>query len=59
MEISDTKTAIAAIVIVVSVLTGAAYMAGVISETLALGLATGAIGAIAGLAGFEAGKSQT
>ena len=59
MEISDTKTAIGAIVIIVMVLTTAAYMAGVISETLALGLATGAIGAVAGLAGFEAGKNAT
>lgn len=58
MEISDTKTAIGAIVVIVSILTTAAYLAGVISETLALGLATGAIGAVAGLAGFEAGKNS-
>lgn len=58
MEISDTKTAIVAIVTIVSILTTAAYLAGVISETLALGLATGAIGAVAGLAGFEAGKNS-
>lgn len=59
MEITDTKIAIGAIVIIVSVLTTAAYMAGVVSETLALGLATGAIGAVAGLAGVEIGKNST
>jgi hypothetical protein len=58
MEINDTKIAIGAIVIIVSVLTTAAYMAGVVSETLALGLATGAIGAVAGLAGVEIGKNS-
>lgn len=57
MEISDTKIAITAIVIIVAMLTAAAYMAGVMSETLALGLATGAIGAAAGLAGVEIGKA--
>jgi hypothetical protein len=56
MEITDTKIAIGAIVIIVAILTVAAYLAGVISETLALGLATGAIGAVAGLAGVEIGK---
>ena len=56
MEITDTKTAIGAIVTIVAMLTAAAYMAGVMSETLALGLATGAIGAAAGLAGVEIGK---
>lgn len=56
MEITDTKIAIVAIVVIVSILTTAAYLAGVISETLALGLATGAIGAVAGLAGVEIGK---
>lgn len=57
MEISDTKIAIGAIVIIVAILTVAAYLAGAISETLALGLATGAIGAVAGLAGVELGKT--
>jgi hypothetical protein len=56
MEISDTKIATGAIVIVVAVLTTASYLSGAISETLALGLASAAIGAIAGLAGFDAGK---
>ena len=59
MEITDTKIAIGAIVTIVTVLTSAAYLAGVISETLALGLATGAIGAVAGLAGVEIGKKVT
>lgn len=56
MEITDTKTAIGAIVIIVAVLTSAAYLSDVISETLALGLASAAIGAVAGLAGVEIGK---
>jgi hypothetical protein len=59
MEITDTKTAIWAIVIIVAILTTAAYLAGVISETLALGLASAAIGAVAGLAGVEIGKKAT
>lgn len=57
MEISDTKIAITAVIIIITVLTAAAYLSGVVSETLALGLASAGIGAIAGLAGFDMGKN--
>lgn len=56
MEISDIKIAIGAVVLIVSILTVATYLAGAISETLAIGLASTGIAAVAGLAGFEAGK---
>jgi hypothetical protein len=56
MEINDIKIAIGAIVVIISILTIAAYLAGVVSETLAIGLASTGIAAVAGLAGFEMGK---
>lgn len=56
MEISDAKIATTAIVIVIGILTASAYLTDTISETLVLGLASAAIGAIAGLAGFDMGK---
>lgn len=57
MEINDIKIAIGAIVVIISILTIAAYLAGVVSETLAIGLASTGIAAVAGLAGFEMGKN--
>jgi hypothetical protein len=57
MEISDTKIATAAIVTIVAVLTTAAYLAGAISETVVIGLASTGIAAVAGLAGVEIGKT--
>lgn len=56
MEINDTKVAISAVVIMVTVLVVAAYLAGVISETVVLGLASTGIAAVAGLVGVEIGK---
>jgi len=58
MELTDIKIAIGAIVLIVLVLTVAAYLAGAISETLTLGLASAAIAAVAGLAGVEVGKNS-
>ena len=56
MEISDTKIAIGAIVILITILTAAAYLAGATSETLVIGLASTGIAAVAGLAGYDMGK---
>ena len=57
MEITDTKIAIGSIVVIMAILTTAAYLSGTTSETLVLGLASAGIGAIAGLAGVEIGKN--
>lgn len=59
MEMTDTKVAIGAIVVIVSALTAAAYLAGSVSETLVLGLASTGVAAVAGLAGVELGKKAT
>jgi hypothetical protein len=56
MEISDTKIAIGAIVALITILTATAYLAGVTSETLVIGLASTGIAAVAGLAGYDMGK---
>lgn len=56
MEISDTKIAIGAIIILVAVLTVAAYLSGSVTETLVIGLASTGIAAVAGLAGYDMGK---
>lgn len=59
MEITDTKIAIGAIVILETVLIVPAYLSGAISETLVIGLASAGIAAIAGLAGFDMGRNST
>ena len=56
MEISETKIAIVAIVVIIAILTAAAYLAGATSETLVIGLASTGVAAVAGLAGVEMGK---
>lgn len=58
MEISDIKIAIGAIILIVGMLIGAAYLAGVVSETMVIALASTAIAGAAGLAGFEAGSQK-
>jgi len=58
MELSDTKIAIGAIVTIVAILTGAAYLAGVVTETMVIALASTSIAGAAGLAGFEMGKQK-
>jgi len=59
MEITDTKIAIGAIIILTTVLTVASYLSGVVSETLVIGLASTGIAAVAGLAGFDMGKKAS
>lgn len=58
MEINDIKIAIGAIVMIIAILTAATYLAGAVSETLAIGLASTGIAAVAGLAGFDMGKKS-